>query len=112
MPARYDLPDDEIFKLRENEDLSFKEIKEKLELDCHADTVARHYHQYKKEMEELEERLTPQEPEPEPEMALNEEEELRPDPYSAGLPPEMSQEEGGNIFKKVVDYLRKLFNWG
>ncbi|MFP4662688.1 MAG: hypothetical protein ACLFPF_10880 [Halanaerobiales bacterium] len=49
MPARIDLPDAEIAKLRDSEGLTYVEIKDRLNLDCSTDTVARHYHQWKEE---------------------------------------------------------------
>jgi len=51
MPARLDLPDKEIVKLVD-EGMSYSQVKEKLGLDCHVDTIARHYHQYKKKLKD------------------------------------------------------------
>jgi|CZCB01.1.fsa_nt_gi DNA-binding transcriptional MerR regulator len=48
MPARLELPDKEIVRLKEK-GLSFKEIKEVLGLTCHVDTIRRHYMLYKPE---------------------------------------------------------------
>ena len=47
-----ELPDDEIVRLRDEEDMYFTDIKEKLELACHPSTISRHYRHYKKEHEE------------------------------------------------------------
>jgi len=51
MPARIDLPDELIVRLVDDEGMSFSEVKKTLELDCHVDTIRRHYKLYEPEKE-------------------------------------------------------------
>lgn len=51
MSKRLDLPVKDIIRLRDDLGLTFKEIKDVLSLDCHVNTVRRHYYRAKEEAE-------------------------------------------------------------
>ena len=51
MSKRLDLPIKDIVRLRDDLGLTFKEIKDVLSLDCHVNTVRRHYYRAKEEAE-------------------------------------------------------------
>lgn len=51
MSKRLDLPIKDIIRLRDDLGLTFKEIKDVLSLDCHVNTVRRHYYRAKEEAE-------------------------------------------------------------
>lgn len=51
MSKRLDLPVKDIIRLRDDLGLTFKEIKDALSLDCHVNTVRRHYYRAKEEAE-------------------------------------------------------------
>lgn len=51
MSKRLDLPIKDIVRLRDDLELTFKEIKDALGLDCHVNTVRRHYYRAKEEAE-------------------------------------------------------------
>lgn len=51
MSKRLDLPVKDIIRLRDDLELTFKEIKDALGLDCHVNTVRRHYYRAKEEAE-------------------------------------------------------------
>jgi len=51
MSKRLDLPVKDIIRLRDDLELTFKEIKDALSLDCHVNTVRRHYYRAKEEAE-------------------------------------------------------------
>jgi len=51
MSKRLDLPVKDIIRLRDDLGLTFKEIKDALGLDCHVNTVRRHYYRAKEEAE-------------------------------------------------------------
>ena len=51
MSKRLDLPIKDIVRLRDDLGLTFKEIKDALSLDCHVNTVRRHYYRAKEEAE-------------------------------------------------------------
>lgn len=51
MSKRLDLPVKDIVRLRDDLELTFKEIKDALSLDCHVNTVRRHYYRAKEEAE-------------------------------------------------------------
>lgn len=51
MSKRLDLPIKDIIRLRDDLGLTFKEIKDALSLDCHVNTVRRHYYRAKEEAE-------------------------------------------------------------
>ena len=48
MSKRLDLPIKDIIRLRDDLELTFKEIKDALGLDCHVNTVRRHYYRAKR----------------------------------------------------------------
>lgn len=51
MSKRLDLPVKDIIRLRDDLGLTFKDIKDALSLDCHVNTVRRHYYRAKEEAE-------------------------------------------------------------
>lgn len=51
MSKRLDLPVKDIIRLRDDLGLTFKEIKDVLSLDCHVNTIRRHYYRAKEEAE-------------------------------------------------------------
>ena len=51
MSKRLDLPVKDIIRLRDDLGLTFKEIKDALGLDCHVNTIRRHYYRAKEEVE-------------------------------------------------------------
>ena len=51
MSKRLDLPIKDIVRLRDDLELTFKEIKDVLSLDCHVNTIRRHYYRAKEEAE-------------------------------------------------------------
>ena len=51
MSKRLDLPVKDIVRLRDDLELTFKEIKDVLSLDCHVNTIRRHYYRAKEEAE-------------------------------------------------------------
>jgi len=53
MPARLDLPDYDIVYLKDEEGATFQEIKRELELDCHVDTIRRHYHEFNEKTKKI-----------------------------------------------------------
>jgi len=103
MSKRLDLPVKDIIRLRDDLGLTFKEIKDALSLDCHVNTVRRHYYRAKEEAEN--------------QVMMNELNAKENDDYIVidDLPKNIifdefaAEEEIKSVWQRFVDWLRGLF---
>jgi len=103
MSKRLDLPVKDIIRLRDDLELTFKEIKDALSLDCHVNTVRRHYYRAKEEAEN--------------QVMMNELNAKENDDYIVidDLPKNIifdefaAEEEIKSVWQRFVDWLRGLF---
>ena len=103
MSKRLDLPVKDIIRLRDDLGLTFKEIKDALSLDCHVNTVRRHYYRAKEEAEN--------------QVMMNELNAKEDDDYIVidDLPENIifdefaAEEEIKSVWQRFVDWLRGLF---
>ena len=108
MSKRLDLPVKDIIRLRDDLGLTFKEIKDALGLDCHVNTVRRHYYRAKEEAEN--------------QVMMNELNAKENDDYIVidDLPENIifdefifdefaAEEENKSTWQRFVDWLRGLF---
>ena len=108
MSKRLDLPVKDIIRLRDDLGLTFKEIKDVLSLDCHVNTVRRHYYRAKEETEN--------------QVMMNELNAKENDDYIVidDLPENIifdefifdefaAEEENKSTWQRFVDWLRGLF---
>lgn len=108
MSKRLDLPVKDIIRLRDDLGLTFKEIKDVLSLDCHVNTVRRHYYRAKEEAEN--------------QVMMNELNAKEDDDYIVidDLPENIifdefifdefaAEEENKSTWQRFVDWLRGLF---
>lgn len=103
MSKRLDLPIKDIVRLRDDLELTFKEIKDALGLDCHVNTVRRHYYRAKEEAES--------------QVMMNELNAKEDGDYIAidDLPKNImfdefaAEEEIKSVWQRFVDWLRGLF---